>query len=227
MTHDASERLAAAAEEFNRHEGREDGARVCGSLADGLTLLCESVFRRIHQDVEKAVGVDSMLMPVSEAKAQQRTVEEIELFQAAESAAAVGEFGYLSSEDPWYLRWLARLTLGDRAAEPDADERLLRYRSQTSEERRLAFTDALSHTLAESRQAPLVLFRLHPLAVQIATALAFDDHPRATDLRREQLAVHPAIADCGRCRARLLDNGEQCPACGNPLWKYQWLAVAD
>jgi len=227
MIHDVPERLAAAGEQFNRHEGREDGARVAEGLAYGLTLLSESLFRRIHQDVEKAVGLDSMLMPVSEAKAQQRTIEEIEVFQTAESAAAAGEFGYLSGADEWYLRWLARLRLGKQASEPALDAQLLRYRSQTAKERRLAFTDALSRTLAESRQAPLVLFRLYPLAVQVTTALAFDDREKAAEVRRGQVTVHPPIADCTRCRGRLLENGEQCPGCGNPLWKYQWLVAAD
>lgn len=224
---DSPEGLAKAAEEFNRHENRKDGAQVAGSLADGLTLLREYLYLRMHQDVEKMVGRDSMLVPVSETKARLFTVEEIEIYQAAESAVAAKCFRYVALPDEWYLRWLGRLSLGKRGSDAEVVQRLVGYWSGAADDRRLAFTDALARVLPESRRAPLVLFRLVPWSVQITTALAFGDHAKALDLRRQQSAVLPPISDCQACRGSVLEIGEHCATCGNPLWKYKWLTSVD
>jgi len=72
-----------------------------------------------------------------------------------------------------------------------------------------------------------VLFRLVPLAVQIVTALAFGDRDAASQLRKQQRTILPAIADCHECRGKVLPCDRQCPTCGNPLWKYQWLVAVD
>ena len=66
-----------------------------------------------------------------------------------------------------------------------------------------------------------------PLAVEIVTSLAFGDSPQATQLRARQAALLPVIVDCHHCRGKLLDNGEQCPECGNPLWQFDWLSSVD
>ena len=218
---------AEAAEEFNRHEHRDDAVRVTSSLASGLTVLRDSLYWRVHRDVEKIVGRDSMLMPVSEKKAERLTKTEIELYQIAESAAAVREFGYVRPDDEWYLQWLTRLRLGTPRTEVKVVERLAQYSSGTPDDRRLAFTDVLARVIPESRRAPLVLFRLVPPAVHIATALAFGDHARAAGLRNRQKSDLAAIADCPQCYGKVLENGEQCAQCGNPLWKFQWLTTAD
>ena len=224
---DSSDRLAGAAEEFNRHEHRNDGARTAGLLAGGLTLLRDSFFLRVHHDVERAVGMDSMLMPVSEVKTKQRATEQIETYQIAESAAVASHLGYLVTADDWYLPWLARLRLGRRGPDASTLERANRYLAETSDRRRLAFSDSLGRVLPESRHAPLVLFRLFPLSIQIVTARAFGDRGTASGLRRQQTAVLPAIADCRECRGQLLEGTEPCQVCGNPLWKYEWLIAAD
>ena len=104
--------------------------------------------------------------------------------------------------------------------------RLAEYGPKPPRERLLAFTDVLAKVLPESRQAPLVLFNLFPLSVQIATVVAFGQPARAAGLRKEQLAQQPAIGDCNVCKGRVLKIGKQCPKCGNPLWKHEWL-VAD
>ena len=104
-------------------------------------------------------------------------------------------------------------------------ERIEAYRSAGRDQRRLAFTDVLANVLHESRKVPLVLFRLLPLSVEIATSLAFGDAQAASDARDRQLTTLPAIRDCSRCRGEVLDNGEQCPQCGNPLWKFDWLTA--
>ncbi len=227
MQPESGEKHAAAVEEFNRHEKRGDGARAADGLSSGLTLLKNLLYARLHQDVETIYGRDSMLMPVSEQKTERAAKAEIELFQIAESAAAARDRGYVSSQDEWCLGWLARLRLGEGKADAGVLERLGRYYAQGPEERRRAFSNALAKVLPESGRAPLVLLRLVPLCVQIATALAFGDHRGAEELRRRQAEDLPAIADCRECLGKLLPNGELCLRCGNPLWKSSWLMEAD
>jgi len=215
------------AEQFNRHENRHDGAKVAGSLTGGLAILRESLFLRVHRDVERLVGRDSMLIPVSEVKTEQVTKTEIDLYQIAESAAAVRDHGYVGTSDDWYARWLARLRLGEAKTDGEIVERIGQYLGQAADDRRLAFTDVLVKVLPEAQRAPLVVFRLLPFCVRIATALAFGDQQTASGARKRQVTLLPAITDCRRCRAELLENGEQCRECGNPLWKSEWLTAAD
>jgi hypothetical protein len=66
-----------------------------------------------------------------------------------------------------------------------------------------------------------------PYSVQIVTALAFADSATAAKARTNQLLLLPAIGDCRSCRGRVLDNGEQCSVCGNPVWKSEWLMATD
>jgi hypothetical protein len=214
-----------AVEEFNQHQHRGDGSRVAGSLAGGLTLLRDLLYVRLHDDVERRVGMDSMLSPVSLEKTARTTKAEIDLFQTAVSVLTVQQQKYL--DDDWYLDWLTRFRLGRLAGDPRAAKRLSLYMAATSDRRRLLFTNVMSSVLAESRRAPLVLFRLFPLAVQVATGLAFDDHVLCDAVREQQVHLLPAIRDCHHCRGKLLDNGEECRLCGNPLWKFEWLTAAD
>ena len=226
-TEDSVKRRVEAAEAFNRHENRGDAARVTAVLADGLSVLCNTLYRRVHYDVQRIIGMDSMLAPVSEERSEKTTKVEIELYQIAVSAAAVRQREYVATDDDWYLQWLTRLRLGEARAGSKAAERLAYYLSKTSRERRLAFTDVLANVLAESRKAPLVLFRLVPPAVEIVTALAFGDRTGAAEARNRQMDYLPPIRDCRECRGGLLAGGEQCEQCGNPLWKFDWLMSAD
>jgi hypothetical protein len=219
--------LDQAAEEFNLHENRTDGAGVAACLSNGLTILRESLYLRVYEDVEKNVGKDSMLAPVSESKAEKQSIEEIEIYQAVESALMVKRAGYVNQAQDWYFPWLARLRLGERGQNAEVLARSKLYILKGPDERRLAFMDALARVLPESREAPLVLFRLAPISVQIATARAFGDRVAASKLRREQTVILPAIADCRQCRAQVLECVEQCRTCGNPLWKYEWLTAVD
>ena len=220
-------RRVEAAEEFNQHEGRSDGVEVAGSLAGGMTILRDALYKRLYEDVQRAVGADSTLAPLSEEKSERLAKIEIELYQIAVSAAAAGDFDYVAPADPWYWQWLTRLRLG--LLQPDAKigVRVEHYLSKTRDQRRLTFLNVMSRVVSESRRAPLVLFRLMPLAVEIVTSLAFGDSPQATQLRHRQAVLLPAIVDCHHCRGKLLDNGEQCPECGNPLWKFDWLSSVD
>ena len=192
---ETTEWFTEAVEEFDRHEKRTDGVRVVSSLAGGLAVLREALYLRVHQDVERMIGRDSMLIPLSESKSRQRTKDEIETYQVAESTAAVRDFGYVGTNDDWYLAWLARLRLGERGAKAEMIKRLRRYVSKTPNDRRLAFLDLLARVLPESRRAPLVLFRLVPRSVQIVTAVALGDQATATVHRRHPIADLPA--HCG------------------------------
>ncbi len=221
------ERRARAAKQLNRHEHRTDGAAIAASLASGLDYLRDSLYLRMHRDVEKAMGVDSLWMPISEMKTEHDTKTEIDLYQIVESAAAVAEGGYLAVGDDWYLHWLCRFRLGSLLPDESHMARLADYSAQTSDQRRLAFSDVLGEVLPESRRAPLILFRLMPLCVKIATALAFGANSAARAARHRQTEDLPAIAYCSQCHGDVMENGEHCRACGNPLWKFDWLTATD
>jgi hypothetical protein len=227
MTGDSFKLGETAVDEFNRRGDRNDGARVVTSLNAGLSVLRDLMYERMHRDVESAVGIDSMLMPVSEMKTQQEAKTAIDVFQIAESACATRQAGYLQSDSNWYADWLAETRLGNRYKQLDSGKQITAYLAMDANGRRLAMSDIISDVLPESRQAPLVLFRLVPLAVQIVTALAFGDRQRADDLRGQQKALLPAISDCRECHGSVLENGQICQTCGNPMWTFKWLTIAD
>ncbi len=179
---------------------------------------------RLHDDVESLVGRDSMLIPVSEIKARKLTRREIELYQTVESAVAARDFGYVESID-WYLRWLCHLRQIDDQADPAVGSRLAEYLEAPTDKRRGQFESGLSKVLPESLRAPLVLFQLFPMGVALVTAQAFADHFRAARIRQSQASILPAILDCRGCHGRVLENGEECAGCGNPVWKFSWLTA--
>ena len=216
---------ATAAKEFDANTGRDTGRSVAEKLDQRLVLLQDLLYSRLHGDVQQAVGMDSMLMPVSELKTQLAAKTDISLYQVAESRAAAVELGVRATDDDWYSPWLARLLLGE-PIDADTLARLGEYDSKSPRQRMLAFTDVLARVLPESRQAPLVLFNLFPISVWIATAIALGDRVRAAEFRKKQLDLQPALGDCTVCRGQLLVTGKQCRKCGNPVWKYDWL-VAD
>ncbi len=224
---DLGNRLAAAAAEFDSHQNRNDGMLVAERLAEGLEMLRDSLYLRLHIDVERAVRKDSMLMPVSEEKAENSTKLETELFQIAVSTATAEANGYANTADHWYGRWLTGLQLGEAYPGEHVAKRLAFYAAKGADQKRLVFTDVLARTLPESRRAPLVMFRLMPLSAEIVTALAFGHRQHAVQVRQRQLAELPAINDCRQCHGELLENGQQRPNCGNPMWKFPWLVAAD
>lgn len=222
-----TESTASAVAEFARHDSRHDGRLAVAWLDQGLTILRNSLFLRMHRDVELFVGRDSMMMPVSELKSMFVVNQAIEVYQIAESAAAAKQLGYVADPETWYLDWLAHLRLSERDWDGPAAERAKEYFARTDDLRRPAFIDEMGRILHESVAAPLVLFRLLPPAIRIVTARAFGDEKTADTLRSQQVALLPSIADCRQCGGRVLGSGEQCPKCGNPLWTYEWLIAAD
>lgn len=220
---DRNKRRADAAVEFNQRHNRQDGAQVVNSLADGLNALRDLLYTRVHGDVEQRVGVDSLLVAAAEIKQLERGRNEIELYEIAESSAMVAERRLFPQDDAWYLDWLTRLRLSESERGPAAGKRLSEYALQTPDNRRRKFSQILESSLPDAGHAPLVIYRLFPLAVWVATALAFGDHAGAEDARRRQIAILPGIGDCPRCHGRVLANEERCPQCGNPFWSYEWL----
>jgi hypothetical protein len=214
-----------AAAEFDRHEGRSDGHRVAGSLTDGLNTLRDLFVARVSVDLEQEVGLDSMLSPVSALKTEARAKAEVDIYQVAEVCVAVRERKYATDVENWFEPWLTRLRLGEFSANEAVAQRLTHYRGRGPDDRRRAFVMMLERTIAEARQAPLIIYRLQPLALSIATAMAFDDFPRAAEERKRQIALLPGIVDCHHCRGGLLETGEKCGQCGNPMWKYEWLTA--
>ncbi|HEX4000427.1 MAG TPA: hypothetical protein VHX65_17885 [Pirellulales bacterium] len=224
-TQDRCQRRADAATEFDRHDHRDDGTRVANLLADGLSMLRDLLFTRIHGDMETQFGLDSMLLPMSLLKSEANTKTEIEIYQIAESTADAAANRYAGGDEAWYLNWLARLRLGDAVGSPGIVQRLASYRGRSGDERRRIFSSQLQRVHPEAGRAPLVMFRLLPLAVSIATAIAFGDTRRAEEVRKRQVTWLPSIADCHACHGRLMDVAEECPQCGNPIWKYNWLTA--
>jgi hypothetical protein len=216
---------ADAAVEFDRQLQRADGQRVAGMLTDGYNALRELFLARVSVDPEQEVGMDSMLSPVSMLKAEARAKAEIDIFMVAEACDAARDRRYVPDVDGWFQPWLTRLRLGEFGVNDAVSQRLEHYRGCAADDRRKAFVMVLERTMPSARQAPLIVYRLLPIAVSIATALAFDDLPSATDGRKRQVALLPGITDCHRCHGGLLETGEKCQNCGNPMWKYEWLTA--
>jgi hypothetical protein len=217
-------RCATAAEEFDQHEHRSDGLQIIESLCGGLTLIRDAVYARVHADVERRVGMDSMIFPLSEEKSERMTKQEIEIYQIVVAAGAAEAKGYVIDGN-WFRDWLTELRMGHVDSNSRAAHRMSYYVSKSAGDQRLAFGNILATAQPEASRAPLVLLRLVPAAVQIVVALAFGKTPDAQQWRHEQAEILPSIPDCYRCHGKLLENGEQCTVCGNPLWTYEWLTT--
>lgn len=213
-----------AAVEFERHEQRSDGLRVATALADGLKTLRDLCFARIHLDVEQRFGQDSMLAPMARVKTASQTKLEIEIYQVAEAAIEARDRHYVADGE-WFAAWLSRLRLGSAADVPAVRDRLRGYLTRSEDDRRREFSVTLEKTMREATRAPLVLYRLLPWGVALATAYAFGDTAHVAECRRRQAAILPGIADCHACHGAPFEPSEQCNLCGNPLWKYDWMSM--
>ncbi len=220
-------RRATATNELAAQLPGESVEHVTTGLVFGLDCLRTLLFRRIHSDVEQQFGQDSMLLPVSMEEAAKAAKREIDAFQIAESTCMVRAQEYLEGDGNWYARWLGKLCLGEAMQEDRWRRRIRQYLSLDDDQRRLEFSRHLERVFPEATRAPLILYRLFPLAVQIVTAVAFGDNLHAVELRNRQMFWLPSISDCHECHGRPLDNGEECHICGNPLWNYMWLCELD
>ncbi len=216
-----------AAQEWNERNGGADGARIANSLAKGLSTLRDLLCLRLREDVEQKFGLDSTNLPLSALEAEQQLEREIDLYQAAVAGLHACDRGYVSADPAWCATWIARLRRPNFQQEPGGEERLSQYLGMSRQEQRLYFADLLLKVTPQAKRAPLVLFRLFPAAIRVVTSKAFGDDQGAADVRTQQRAILPAIDDCAQCHAAVLDNGEVCPTCSNPLWNYDYLTTAD
>ncbi len=222
----SNERLSRAAETFDTHVTGGRGFQIAQQLAAGLGKLTDAMFTRIHADVEREFGVDSMLMPLSELKSEQLARREIGVYQLVESSAHATERGYVSGDGSWYTPCLIQLLLGQSPDAVEIADPLEAYREIDSlAERRRQFSNRLETALPEARRMPLVAYQLLPLATKLATSLAFGDQQAAYELRRRQQAALSSIEACPGCRGQVLEIGETCTHCGNPFWNYKYLTA--
>lgn len=226
MTSSDFERRREMAERFEQKEASQGAHGIVDNLCYGLTTVRQLLFKRIGEDVERHVGRDSMMMPVSLPASRRQVEWEIEVFQVAVASRLAEEKGYISDAD-WFANWLAELRLEQRAGEEASRLRIAEYRSMGVDQRRRTFSRALEGVFPQAMRAPLILFRLFPPSVDIVTARAFGDDETAWEVRHRQTSWLPAIPSCEECRGCLLDNGEVCPTCGNPVWNYTWLTASD
>jgi hypothetical protein len=226
-TEDRTRRRTDASDALLQQAGRNDSTAIVLRLDDGLSYLRNTLYTRIHTDVERSFGEDSMLVPLANDRSEQRTKGEIELFMISEVIDEAGEASFLDVPADWLRRWLMELRLGEKQDRPLVAERLEYYQSQEDKRRHLAFSTILERTFPEARRVPLVLYKLFPLAVRVATAVAFGDSLRAGELRNRQLSILPSIADCRSCHGGLVDVDDSCRECGNPLWTIRWMTEMD
>ena len=150
MSKESIDRRDRFAAEFDEHERRSDGRRIVNSLCYGLTELRGLFFTRVHADVERNFGRDSMVMPMSQLASEDRARLEIDIFQVATSCAQVQQRNY--APDPsWCHDWLRRLRLDQDADKEPVRKRLDRYREMTDEERRVGFSRVLEKRFPRPR----------------------------------------------------------------------------
>ncbi len=198
---------------------------IVASLSNGLLTLRELLLTRLHNDVEAAFGVDSLLAPVTSEEAQREihlATEEIEIYSLVVVLAEVAHSNYANGQTDWFRDWLLRLRFAPEF-QAAVRRRMEFYEPNGDNQRRHMFASIIEQALPEATKAPLIIYRLYARSVRIATALAFGDALRAREVRSEQIAYLPIIADCHECHGLPLDNGNVCPHCGNPLWKIHWL----
>ncbi|HEY2839774.1 MAG TPA: hypothetical protein VGJ26_11525 [Pirellulales bacterium] len=218
------EQIEQAAQALGAQESRADGAAITSSLMTGLNEIDSLLFDRISSDVEIEFGEDSMLMPVSAMKSGKATRKEIEVYQGVEAAALARGAGMIRDEI-WFANWLAHLRLGDLYDDPLVAQRFTLYRGKSADSRRLTFESLLERSYPEAGKAPVLVYRLFPLAIGIVIAVGFGDHPLAQKLRKQQCELLPNLIECRACHGHLLENGDECRHCGNPLWKFEWLTA--
>ena len=144
------QRRAAAAEQLDQRFERRDGATIVNSLADGLNLLRDLLYTRVHGDVEQRVGLDSMMVSTAALKQPELGRNEIELYEIAETAATVADKNYLDCDDAWRLDWLGRLRLGEAFNNPVAATRVSSYLARSADDRRRLFAQILERSLPEA-----------------------------------------------------------------------------
>ena len=220
-------RREQAQAEFQQRVGSAHSADLVRSLWAGLTTLRKLLLTRLHNDVEAYYGIDSILAPMTASETHREmchAADEIEIYSLTVVLAEAAHSRYAHDDADWFREWLLRLRWGDEMNAMVA-ERMHLYDQYGDNDRRHMFASFVEQALPEATKAPLVIYRLYPRSVRVATALAFGDPLRAREVRGEQISFLPVIADCHDCHGLPLENGDICPNCGNPLWKINWLSA--
>lgn len=226
VTEERCRRRTAAIQALSALGRRADGPQIVERLDDGLTLLRNQLYTRLHADVEHNFGKDSMLMPLSQALTEHKAKSEIESFLVAEVLDELTLAGTLPQPEKNRL-WLQELRFTGYHDRADMEVRAEKYFGLQSRERQMEFSDRLEESLREARLAPLVLYQLFPLSVRAITALAFGDHLRAGEIRNRQASLLPCITYCRNCHGGLMEVDESCRECGNPVWTIRWMTQPD
>lgn len=218
------DRLEDARVELTLHRDGVKSSAIVNSLWSGLTTLRKLFLARLHRD---APDLTWARLTVSGAKRGfHQAAEEIDIYSLIVVVAEAEHSGYSNGEIAWFRDWLLRLRWGDEITSAIL-ERIQSYEHHSDGERRRRFASFLEQAIPEATHAPLIIYRLYPRAVRVATALAFGDALRAKEVRSEQISYLPIIGDCHQCHGLPLENGEICPDCGNPLWKINWLCATE
>jgi hypothetical protein len=223
------QRRQQAQEEFQQHVGESQSADTVRCLLVGLNSLRKLLLRRLHNDVEAYYGVDPFLAPSNEREAQsemRHAAGELEVYSQIVVLAEVARGGYVRDQLSWFRDWLIRLRWGN-TPQPAVTQRMQLYEPKDDNHRRHMFASLIEQALPEATKAPLVIYRLYPRSIRIVTAVAFGDMLRAKEIRQEQIQMLPAIGDCHECHGFVLNNGEVCRRCGNPLWKINWMRITE
>jgi hypothetical protein len=227
---EVQERLEQAQAALSKRIGEGHPISTAVSLMNGLTNLRTLLLTRLHNDFESEFGIDSVLAPATTAAGLREMLhasEEIEAYSLVLVMDEVALKNYAKGDAEWFRNWLLHLHFGDATDSKTADRINVYAALDDDKQRRRLFASALEQALPEARKAPLVIYRIFPRAVRIATAIAFGDMERAREVRAEQVSFLPIIADCHQCHGLPLDNGETCVQCGNPIWKLKWLNATE
>lgn len=217
-------RKESAAQEFNRQAETDIGERFVNSLSSGLCNLKNLGLCRLYNDTLELFAADSMMIPTSPVEIEDRVARELEIYLVVEADRYLRDNTPFAGE--WFLDWLGELRFGDDFR--DKVKRIaMSYEGQSQQKRRLSFAGRIDRIQPAASRIPLVLYRLLPLAVHGAAAVALGDMLAAQEIRSEQMKLLPEIADCDECHGRPLDNGELCECCHNPIWMYSWLTATD
>ena len=217
-----SDRHARSAANFDQATSSQQGLSIVESLSVGLNTVRDQMFQRIHHDVETYFGMDSMSIPLAPDKSEYNARAEIDIWQILEVADFAREAGYVQ-DVVWMRAWLGELRLGGSYRNGPVERRVKEYLDLDDDDRRRHFGSSLERVYPEARRSPLVLYQLMPLAVRIVVAVAFGATETASKQRDRQVFFLPGILDCRSCHGAVLDNGECCVDCGNPVWNYKWL----
>ena len=174
-------RREQAQAEFQQRVGSAHSADLVRSLWAGLTTLRKLLLTRLHNDVEAYYGIDSILAPMTASETQREmchAADEIEIYSLTVVLAEAAHSRYAHDDADWFREWLLRLRWGDEMNAMVA-ERMHLYDQYGDNDRRHMFASFVEQALPEATKAPLVIYRLYPRSVRVATALAFGDPLRA------------------------------------------------